>query len=54
MRKWTKSSARDVARAARTVEKSAYPLAVLLEQHDIEPQVCYHTAVQQYTGVCVS
>ena len=38
--KWVKISARDVARAARMRDKRAYPLALLLEQHDIEPQVC--------------
>lgn len=39
IRKGLKSSARNMARAARAKEKIAYPLAVLLEQHDIEPQV---------------
>lgn len=45
VRKGVKSSAKDVARAARMRDKSAYPLAVLLEQHDIEPQVCKQTGV---------
>eukprot|EP00752_Nemacystus_decipiens_P006474 g5829.t1 len=38
VRKRIKTSARNVAKAARIRDRSAYPLAVLLEQHDIEPQ----------------
>lgn len=43
VRKGIKSSKRDVARAARIRDKRAYPLGALLEQHDIEPQVCKPT-----------
>ena len=45
VRKGFKSSARNEARAARIRGKSVHPLAVLLEQHDIEPQVCKHTGL---------
>ena len=40
VRKGIKASAREAAKAVERREKRAYPLAVLLEQHDIDDQVC--------------
>ena len=40
VRKGIKASAKEAAKAVDRREKRAYPLAVLLEQHDIDDQVC--------------
>lgn len=53
VRKGLKSSAKNVARAARTIDKSAHPLASLLEQHDIEPQVVCVLVQRNQRFLCV-
>ncbi len=40
VRKWLKASARGAAKALAREGKRAHPLAVLLEHHDINDQVC--------------
>lgn len=39
-RKWLNASAREAAKALGREDKRAHPLAVLLQDHDIDDQVC--------------
>jgi len=40
VRKWLNASAREAAKARSRDDRRAHPLAVLLEHHDIDDQVC--------------